>query len=478
VSGISIDGSHENWIAGNYIGTDPSGTQAVGEHNTGIGIRNEASGNLIGTNGDGVSDANERNVISGNTYGIALDDASGTQVQGNYIGVTAAGNAAVPNKNAGIYVSGGWGNRIGITTTAGPAYDAKRNVISGNFWGVKLSDTDDNIIAGNYIGTNPAGTQALANQYVGIYINGGAGNLIGTDGDGVADAMERNVISGNGGSGIYLSASSDNIIAGNYIGTNAAGSAALGNGLMGVGVQDGDANRIGMDDVAHTAERNVISANYDSGIRLINANANSISGNLIGTDATGTASLGNSFSGISIYGASSFNNMVGNMVPELGNVIAYNQYTGVRMGEYGGGVYPGIPLYNAILSNAIFSNGYQGITLEPGSNNGLNHPDVISATTTGSVIYVDAQIAQGPPLRYVIVQFFASSTCDPSGYGEGKELLGSATGVTDASGNLSLSGSFPKAVSIEQVVTATATVVEGGGEAYSSDFSACVPVTR
>ena len=63
--GIYVNGGSSNWIWGNYIGTDPTGTLAEGNASEGIYVVNGGN-NIIGTNGDGVNDAAERNVISGN----------------------------------------------------------------------------------------------------------------------------------------------------------------------------------------------------------------------------------------------------------------------------------------------------------------------------------------------------------------------------------------------------------------------------
>src|SRR5581483_4214920 len=83
-----------DWIYGNYIGIDPTGTTAMPNGQGGIWIGSQASNILIGTNADGVSDAAERNVISGNSGEGLLIDGSNVTVAGNYIGTTAAGSAA------------------------------------------------------------------------------------------------------------------------------------------------------------------------------------------------------------------------------------------------------------------------------------------------------------------------------------------------------------------------------------------------
>jgi parallel beta-helix repeat protein len=118
---------------------------------------------------------------------------------------------------------------------------AERNVISGNGSAgviVNGSGADHNVVAGSFIGTDVTGTVALGNGAQGVRIsNGGSSNLIGTDGDGLADAEERNIISGNSGLGVYLFAANQNTVAGNYIGTDVTGTVALGNGERGVLVQ-------------------------------------------------------------------------------------------------------------------------------------------------------------------------------------------------------------------------------------------------
>ncbi len=78
-----------------------------------------------------------------------------------------------------------------------------RNVFSGNgnhgVW-VFGSTTTGTVISGNYIGTSSDGLVRLANALDGISVeSGSSGTVIGTNSDGVGDANERNVISGNNG---------------------------------------------------------------------------------------------------------------------------------------------------------------------------------------------------------------------------------------------------------------------------------------
>ncbi len=300
-SGVFIlgGGTTGNVVAGNYIGADVSGLLALPNVDA-VQITGGAQNNIIGTNGDGNGfDATERNVLSGNSNAGVLMQGAGTQsniVAGNYIGVTALGTAALGNLVGVQLANGASGNRIG-TDANGIADAAERNIISGNAdSGVEIAGgATSNVVASNYIGTNAAGTGALANN-TGIVI-GGSGNLIGTNGDGVNDAAERNVISGNTQYGVDMNGATNNKIAGNYIGTNAAGDTLLQNGFSSVATFFSTGNVIGTSglDAVNADDRNIISGG------VILQNANIFAGNYVGLNAAGTASLGATF-GVQVSG--------------------------------------------------------------------------------------------------------------------------------------------------------------------------------
>ena len=226
LNGIDIrSSSNSNVVAGNFIGTDASGSVALGNGTTGLQIGG-ASFNRIGTNADGVSDAAERNIVSGNLIeGISI---SGDQnvVAGNYIGTNVSGTLAVPNGTGTVT---GQGVRLDLGAQAnlvgangdGVLDAVERNVISGNIGsGVHLigSGTNNNVVAGNFIGTDATCTSAVPNTRFGVRIQqSAAANLIGTDGDGLADAAERNLISGNARAGIRIEdlGTDRNVVAGN-----------------------------------------------------------------------------------------------------------------------------------------------------------------------------------------------------------------------------------------------------------------------
>ena len=206
--GIAIagTGTSQNVIAGNLIGTDVNGTLVIGNRADGIGISNGAQENRIGTDGDGISDHLERNVISGSMRSGVTIEGVGTErnaIAGNYIGTDIDGADALPNLANGVTIIGrANSNRVGTDGSADEFNASERNIISGNTqYGVGIWDTDLSTIAGNYIGTDATGFAGLANGNTGVCIintSGKAqGNIIGTNGDGVGDQSEGNVISGN-----------------------------------------------------------------------------------------------------------------------------------------------------------------------------------------------------------------------------------------------------------------------------------------
>jgi parallel beta-helix repeat protein len=237
---------------------------------------------LIGTNGDGIADEAERNVVSGNGHGGIVLEEYGPKdnvVAGNFIGTDVTGTVTIGN---GYGVTTGFGSfkRIG-TNGDGIADEAERNIFSGNEeTGIYVFDTTDNIIAGNYIGTDITGTAALGNEFGGIIVEfDSLRNRIGTNGDGLADEAERNLISGNGyenrGFGLKIgSGAKNNIIAGSYIGTDVTGSLLLSNAWRGIiieetthppedwGPQNNRIGGIGLN------EQNLIACNKGSGIML------------------------------------------------------------------------------------------------------------------------------------------------------------------------------------------------------------------
>ena len=412
---------------------------------------------------------------------------------GNYIGANATGAAALPNGSDGVFIGGGAeDNRVGVN---GPDTNAAEedNVISGNMYqGVAIdgtssgANTNGNIVAGNYIGTNAAGTAALPNSDAGVYIYGGAqGNRIGVNGPDTNASAERNVISGNTYEGIVLSdpGTNSNTVAGNYIGTSAAGTAALPNGSDGIDIINGaESNLIGTSGsgAGVAAEANLISANTDLGVEIqgtssgANTTNNVVAGNYIGTNASRASTLGNGTSGILISAGAQSNQVGGSMA--LANVIAYNAQTGVAVtGNSTTG--------NTIRFNSIYNNGGIGIDLgsnpqydgvqvnhagtTSGPNNLQNYP-LITAATPGSTTVISGTLTSLASTTYTL-DFYADSTPDITFYGPGLIYLGSTTVMTNSSGTATFTATVSAATTTGQWVTATATDPSGDTSEFAGD---------
>ncbi len=294
-------------VSGNYIGSNGAGTVALANAGGGIRVVNTGGSVLIGG-----ANSNEGNLISGNgLYGITLDGGtSEVSVLGNRIGTSADGNAALPNLGTGISLSGN-------NHTIGGATALARNLISGNTGnGVDISGIATNAtVLGNYIGTNASGSAAVANGISGIRVlSASAGIRIGDSGSG-----QGNLISGNLLRGVALDGTSNGVlIAGNRIGSNVDGSAAIGNGEAGI-VLSGNNHVIGGNSVG---ARNLISGNAGNGIIAFGGGGSSIRGNYIGTNVTGNAPLANTAYGIRVAQTSSLS--IGSNAAGSGNLISGN----------------------------------------------------------------------------------------------------------------------------------------------------------
>jgi len=451
-----ITGITGNTVRGNRIGTDAAGLAALGNAGMGVSIWHSATHTIVGGSNatPGGACSGDCNVISGNEIRGIQIEGSGTvsnTVSGNYIGTdvngtAALGNGTTPGSNGwGILIDGASGNTIGGLTAG------ERNLISGNGdlfcgppgqaraegGGIKiLNDADGSVVQGNYIGTDVQGTAALPNALTGVEIDNATGNLIGGPTEGA-----RNVISGNScdgppppRAGIRL-LGGGNTVQNNYIGPDATGTAAFpenGNGWWGLWVISWH----------NIIQDNVVSGNRKSGIG-IDGNHNTIIGNLIGTDATGLAALGNGSQGIRFVGDGS-DNLVGGIGAGEGNLIAYNGEAGVQNDA--------TCIQNSIRRNSIHDNGGLGIDNVDGGNTELPAPiiaDYDLATGTAS----------GTACANCTVELFSDE------HGEGRWFEGSTT--ADAGGDWSLSKGSAFA---GPELTATATDAAGNTSEFGQDW--------
>ncbi len=308
-----VTGSDGNTIRGNKIGCNRLGTAAIPNGFSGIEI-NTSTNNIIG----GAALAN-RNIISGNTQsGISLVSTStGTQITNNYIGTTLAGTAALGNKEHGIKI-----DASANTTVTDNVICASGNTAPVVFgFGVHALNSNGHIFRGNKVGVNTGGTAAIANNYIGLRVEGCNNVTIGG-----AAAGQGNTLSGNGEQGLLMINCSNAIIRGNFIGTNSTGAAALANGRSGIHLQNCPTPTIGG---TAAGEGNTISGNAWDGIQMENATGAIIQGNFIGTNTGGTAAIGNGSNGISGYTNSS-TNLIGGTVAAARNIISANGVDGIH----------------------------------------------------------------------------------------------------------------------------------------------------
>lgn len=253
-------GAVGNVVQGNYVGTNAAGTAGLGTTSGGIVVDGGAHDNRIGTDGDGTNDAAERNLISGNDYGVILNGVGADRniVAGNYIGTDVTGTGSLGNAVDGVLIIDGAQNTIGGTTAA------TRNVVSGNASsGVVISGASAtlNVVQGNYVGTNAAGTAAVGHGNSGVVIVDASNNRV--EGNVASGTGTPGSVEGTAGAAVaLLQLTGDvqtNTIANNKIGTSADGTALIPNvnGLfIGGGARD------------NTAEGNLISGNTWFGVQI------------------------------------------------------------------------------------------------------------------------------------------------------------------------------------------------------------------
>jgi uncharacterized protein (TIGR02145 family) len=341
----------------------------------------------------------------------------------------------------------------------------ERNIISGNNVGIFLNESIGSLVLGNYIGVDVTGKKPLGNETSGLKIDSGRENIIGG-----TNTNERNIISSNLGNGILIEyGSSTNSINGNYIGTDVSGKLPMGNAGAGIMIASGNENIIGG---INTSEGNLISDNKVAGIS-IQSNNNKISGNYLGTDYTGLAPLGNQVGVKMSNGASG--NQIGDFIKGGGNIIAFSKEQGILIADAG-------TTGNTILSNSIHSNGSLGIDLgqdgtvtenddddpDTGANNQQNFPvlDSIKYDLGNRAVFISGSLNSIPSNEFTI-QFFASRIGDSNGYGEGRTFLGSKKVTTAADGNVLFADILTLYSSWGDLITATATDSAGNTSEFS-----------
>jgi hypothetical protein len=396
-------------FSGNYVGVDITGTKAIPNQGWGVRLPQNSTNILIGTDGDGISDDLERNIISGNQSGGIFCSWSYTifsnlRIWGNYIGTDVTGAAPLGNSGYGIHIystviSSSDGFYIG-TNGDGLHDEIEANVISANSGGVYIGTEKHSFagvtVSGNFIGTDHTGAKAIPNR-TGVRLFNATDNIIGTDGDGIADDAEGNVIVALNNAieldDWYTKGAEYNKIAGNKIGMDITGKVLLGNGT--IYIDHSHNNIIGTDGdgISDALERNII-AGGNHNLYMTNSTNNQISGNYFGLTADGTTPLGSVLDMNSIYLVSSNNNIIGTNGDGVSDELEGNTF--VTSGAKGSGIQLTISNNNIIAGNNIGTDesgtvaggfGGSGISIVSGSNNiiGTNW-DGVSDELEGNII--------------------------------------------------------------------------------------------
>jgi CSLREA domain-containing protein len=353
--------------------------------------------------------------------------------------------------------------------------------------GLAISGTSGNsLIRGLVINRFGTGV-AISGDTVGNRIEG---NFIGTDPTGTIDrgnelnavsidngATEnviggttpaaRNVLSGNGASNVVVVGSNVNKVQGNYIGTDKSGTKSLGNGSHGVFLSGSSGTQIGG---SSAGARNILSGNSNSGIFISSGTGIKVLGNRIGTTANGTGALGNDGAGVFLQGS---DHAVGDGTSGGSNTIAFNGLDGVLAD---GAASTG----NRISRNSIFSNAGLGIDLSGGfedaSGNTANDAGDEDSGPNGLQNKPVLTSAKNSSTKTTITgttnggreaTYLIQFFSSPSG-NEGKKFIGQKSVTTSTAGNASFTFSPATVVAAGQTVTATATDASGN----TSEFSA------
>jgi CSLREA domain-containing protein len=421
--------------------------------NAAIKVQIEGGGE---NNFDGFTIISAGNVIRGlaiyrvqRAFWIKGSGASNNTITGSFIGTNAGGTYSATvggNYSHGLHVElGASSNHVGGLAAS------ERNVISGNGahgLGIWHEQSDGNVVMNNLIGLTPSGSGRLSNLKHGLDINYGSSSNI----------YQGNVVSGNNGTGIEVSHTSDtrdNQIIGNLIGTDATGTSApasFNNRITGITIEDGASSNVFAD--------NVIGNNSAGGMVIDFGRAptsNDIHNNRVGISLNGSP-IPNGNYGISINGQ-------GNLIGP-GNIVAFNTLAGISIiGDSSD--------FNTLTRNSVYNNGTLGIDLIPvgvnpndpgdvdtGPNEQLNFPILEAATP----LQVSGTACAGCTVEIFVADSGASA------YGEGKVFVGSATANSSGAFTTDISGAVPG-----DYVTSTATDSAGNTSEFSLNFLIPIP---
>jgi CSLREA domain-containing protein len=458
-------------VEGNRLGTNASGTAALGSAGSKDGVEvlgtDVVVGGTLGTSPGGACTGACNLIAGGGDDGLQIAPGASATVQGNFFSLDVAGNTILPGNSYNVEARG-------LVLFGAPVPHA-RNVLAGSSSeNLSLRAGGGHIVQGNYLGTNSAGTVMLGSgsDAIGVWVpDGTIGGTAGVTPGGPCSGA-CNILSGaTTQQGIEFNGSARRyVVQGNHVGVDVTGTVAMPNGQEGILVREDDTLIGGS--VPQAA--NVIAGNQGDGIGISSSLSQGpirIHGNLIGLAADGTTPLGNGGFGVRVVAGLPSAHQIGSIAPGTGNRIA-NGLAGVVTGSGMRGL--------LIRGNQIFANAGLGIDVD---NDGLspiadpalvdytNRPELDGALTQQGQTQIAGTVWL--PLEATAdLDFYADSTCHPGGFGEGRTYLGSAVVEADAGGMTPFNSVLPVSADAGGVITATATVAGRG----TSEFSACVEV--
>jgi len=374
------------------------------------------------------------------------------------------------------------GNADGFVLS-GPGSSRIRGLSIVGFSAAVFVYSNNNAIAGNFIGVRADGTSAVANNF-GVRIQGpfGGSTVIGVSAS--PAAADRNLIAASTSADVLTSSSNANRVAGNLIGTDTSGTSPRDTNV-GVQIGGGTSNDVVGNLIAGTG-----GTGY--GVSLVGATNSGIVNNSIGLAVGGTP-LGSLQYGVYVVLGGAQNNSIRN------NGIAHNGADGIVVL---GDAVNGDPIGNILSDNAIHSNGGLGINLsasEPflstptlndspaaldadtGPNRLQNYPVITSATINGSGGIDIAFTLDSAASNDYRISAYSNDVCDASGYGEGRYPSGVASPplyTTNAAGHttgtFTVPAPLPAGWGAGQVVTLLA---RDANTSDTSEFSLCATVT-
>lgn len=349
--------------------------------------------------GNGVTLTARQITLNYNYIGLASPGTS-ARSRGDYLTTTSNGN-----RGDGVYIERSSShNKIGLNPSK--VSGAVANVISNNRGaGIRIVGSSANVIQANRIGTNPAGKRAAGNRHGGIELIGSGknkigGNAIGSNNNGPNNPTgskgtvpenyvtppQGNLISGNYRNGILISAGSkQNILSGNFVGTNAAGVAAVANRQDGVRVLDSNGTVLRGCTVKDEpfVYYNVVSGNKGNGLHVTDSDNTVVQANFFGIGKDNTTTVANKLNGM-LFDGDSKKPHVGGVIP-LGNVAAGNRQNGIAVKDQVSGFITFNTFGGLLAFKGAAPNKQNGLLVTSSGGNNLARTNVFSGNRRNGV---------------------------------------------------------------------------------------------